>query len=352
MSALPMPTIEKIRIEASEPNEPAQAERLPLMWADRAFEATAPLEFLVDGLLTVGSVNLLVAPGGSGKTWVAYWLAVCVAMGKAFLGFATRQGGVLIVDEESGPRRGLRRLLEVFNGAFVKREDAPPIAFISLAQLDLGNPDDVSALHVRILEANARLVIIDALADVMPGCDENSVKDVMPVMMNLRSLAETTQATFVVLHHSNKATGGYRGSTAIQGAVDLLLQMEKAPESKYISFSVEKARDIEPRKFTAMATWLQDPPQFYLSETDVNPKAHLNKSQCFVLRYLADNPNAEMAEITGAADVCTPSTARTAVYNLVGSGHVQKTGTGKTGRGNKQQFDLTDKGRDAIKGDE
>jgi hypothetical protein len=351
----PVATIEKIRLEANKPNESAQPDRFALTWADHVYEASAPLEFLVgedrNGLITKGSVNLLVGEGGSKKTWAALDLAVCVAMGEKWLDFPTRQTAVLIVDEESGPRRLQRRLFETLNGHLVQREDAPPIAFTSLNLLDMRNPEDVNALHVKILESNAGLVIIDALADIMPGADENAVKDVQPVFMQLRRVAETTQAAIVVIHHSNKQNG-YRGSTAIKGAVDLMLMVDSTPESKYITFSADKARDIEPRKFTAAAYWQAEKAQFYLTATEVNPKAQTSKAQRFVLRFLADNPNAEMAEITNAADVCTPNTARQAVYNLVDSGHVQKTGTGKVGRGNKQQFDLTDKGRDALDGDE
>lgn len=348
-------TIEQIRLQANEPEESepvAQVERFALRWADSVYEVAAPLEFLVDGLITKGSVNLLVGEGGSKKTWAALDLAVCVATGEKWLDFETKQTAVLIVDEESGPRRLQRRLYETLNGHLVKRDDVPPIAFTSLAMLDMRKLDDVNALHARIVETNAGLVIIDALADVMPGADENSVKDVQPVFMQLRSVAETTQAAIIIIHHSNKATGGYRGSTAIKGAVDLMLMVESSPESKFVSFNADKARDIEPKKFTALATWQIEKSQFYLTATDVNPKASMNKIQRFVLRYLLGNPSATVKNIKGAADVCGPESAKTMLYALADSGHVYRTNEGKTGRGNEATYDLTDKGRDAIKGDE
>jgi len=348
------PAIEALRLAASELDE-AQQGRLTLKWADRVYDASEPIEFLIgdetNGLITKGSVNLLVGEGGSKKTWAALDLAVCVAMGARWLDFPTRQTSVLIVDEESGPRRLQRRLYETLQGHLVKREDAPPIAFTSLAQLDMRNPDDVTALSLAIRESNAGLVIVDALADIMPGADENSVKDVQPVFMQLRRVAETTRAALFVIHHSNKQNGTYRGSTAIKGAVDLMLMVESATDSRYVTFKADKARDIEPKSFTAIATWQREGEQFYLSATDVNPKAHLKKSARYVLRYLADHPSAPIDEIMNNADVCTGETARREVYNLVDSGHIERTNSG-TGRGNKAQYDLTDKGRDALKGEE
>jgi hypothetical protein len=132
MSAQPLATIEALRLEASQPNElePTTQDRFAIRWVDCVYNAAPPLEFLIgedrNGLITKGSVNLLVGEGGSKKTWAALWMAVCVATGKNFLGFPTRQTSVLIVDEESGERRLKRRLLETLNGALVKREDAPP----------------------------------------------------------------------------------------------------------------------------------------------------------------------------------------------------------------------------------
>jgi hypothetical protein len=344
-------TIETLRLEANEPNQieaPAQDARFILRWADCVYDATAPLEFLIgddrNGLITKGSVNLLVGEGGSKKTWAALDLAVCVAMGKNWLDFPTRQTSVLIVDEESGERRLKRRLYETLNGHLVKREDAAPIAFTSLALLDMRQPDDVTALQMAIRESCAGLVIIDALADIMPGADENAVKDVQPIFMNLRRVAEVTQAAIILIHHSNKQNG-YRGSTAIKGAVDLMLMVESAPKSPYITFNAEKARDIEPKQFTAAASWVQDPPQFYLSTTEVNPKQHINKGQKYVLRYLKERGNSMIDDIIDSPDTCQPATARTAVYNLADSGHVRRTNSG-TGRGVKAEYDLTDSGRE------
>lgn len=329
------------------------SERFALQWIDSVYDASEPLEFLVDGLLTKGSVNLLVGEGGSKKTWAALDLAVCVALGKSWLDFPAEQATVLIVDEESGPRRLRRRLFETLNGHLVKREDVAPIAYTSLSMTDLRKADDVNLLHILIEQTRAGLVIIDALADIMPGADENAVKDVQPVFMNLRRIAETTQAAIVVIHHSNKQNG-YRGSTAIKGAVDLMLMVESKPEARYITFTAEKARDIEPKVFTAMATWQSESEQFYLSASELKGKQQTNKAQRHVLRYLLEQEaagNVEevlLDEIADTATICAPRSAENAARNLIDSGHLTATAGGK-GRGNKTKVALTPKGRELAK---
>jgi hypothetical protein len=338
-------TIETLR-QAAEAEEPTD-NRFRLSWVDCVFDAAAPLEFLVgdetNGLITKGSVNLFVGAPGAKKTWAALDLAVCVAMGMNWLDFPTRQTSVLIVDEESGERRLKRRILETLNGHLVKRDDAPPIAYTSLAQLNMTDPESRNALSAAIRESNAGLVIIDALADIMPGADENAVKDVQPIFMHLRSIAEVNQTSIILIHHNNKQNG-YRGSTAISGAIDLMLTVDSTPDSKYVSFDCTKARDIEPRRFTAIAVWQRETSQFYLTATDVNPKAYLNPGQSDVLTFIAQNPNSTTNEIIEGTD-----STRTIITNLKTQGYTRRTNETRGGKGNQTRYEITKKGEDVLK---
>lgn len=338
------PLLEQLAQESQAEQTP---DRFAITWANDVYQASEPLSFLVEGLITKGSVNLLVGEGGSKKTWAALDLAVCAAMGTSWLDFPTEQTPVLIVDEESGPRRLRRRLYETLNGHLVKREDMPPIAFTSLSMLDLTSADDVTALHTLILQTGAGLVIVDALADIMPGADENAVKDVQPVFMALRRVAESTQAAILLIHHSNKANGSYRGSTAIKGAVDLMLMVESKAESKYITFTAEKARDIEPKTFTAVATWQIEAEQFYLSPGAEESKVHLSEGQRYVLRYLSEHGESALDDLINSPEAtCAVSTARNAVYSFIKSQHIKRTDKG--GRGVPAVIDLTDEGRGMV----
>lgn len=343
-------TLSALEIEANNTIEASpDAPTFRTFTADSVFDAAPPLEFVIGegmkGLITKASVNLLVGEPGSKKTWAALDMAVCVSMGRNWLDFATCQAPVLIVDEESGQRRLKRRLLDVLSGHLVKREDAPQITCMSLQQFDARNIDHINALHVMILQTGAGLVIVDALADIMPGADENSVKDVMPAMMNLRKLAESTQAAIIVIHHNNKQTGSYRGSTAIKGAVDLMLSVESAAAAKFITFDATKARDIEPQKFTAVITFA--PNQVYLTATDINPRATTSKPQREVLDFLLEHDNATVKEIAENSIAAMP-TIRAAIYSLAPE-YVERTNEG-TGRGINSTFSLNSKGRDFAKG--
>lgn len=327
------------------PAQEQEPARYAFFWADAALEPLPPIEWAIDKLFSVGSVNIMFGPPGTKKTWALLDAAVCMATGKDWLGMATLQGTALVIDEESGPQRLKRRLADVMRAHCAG--PATPLAVASLAAFNLREDQDAAELHKLITATGARLVIIDALADVMPGGDENAVKDVQPLMLRLRKIANQTQCAIVLIHHSNKA-GDYRGSTALPGAVDCMVQVSSATGSTNIDFEVVKSRDGEPFKFAAVARWLEDPAQFHLIPSD--PKQFTQKvakNWAYVLRYMAASGGvATIKDIESNADSCTDKSARQGVYGLTGEGYLQRTDGGK--QGTPATYAFTDKVQELL----
>ena len=322
--------------------------RYQILTACDALQPQPPQQWVVERLIPAGSVSMFFGEGGSKKTWCMVCLAVCVALGRPFLNFTTRQGPVLLIDEESGPRRMLSRLGDVLRGQGAGVDT--PVHCVSLAAFNLGVPNDIGELYNLITTTHASLVIIDALADVMPGRDENSVKDVQPVFLSLRKIAEETRAAIVVIHHANKG-GSYRGSTAIKGSLDLLVSVESKTGANEIAFRTEKARDTLPVHFGANAAFM--PGSFSLSAsasaagTASSRASLLNQGERYVLRYLLKNGVSSVRDISDNADSCSAATARNATYDLAAKELVVRTNGG--GQGVKAEYDLTEKGKKAAR---
>lgn len=138
---------------------------------------------------------------------------------------------------------------------------------MSLANINIYQPDDVNILHITIKKHRAGLMVVDVLADVMPGGAENAVKDIQPVFIQLRKIADDKKAAIIVIHQSNKA-GGFRGSTTMKGAVDLMLLIEA--EDDLLTFRSEKARVIEPITFGARTNHRDG--RFHLSPSELKPR--------------------------------------------------------------------------------
>jgi len=145
--------------------------------------------------------------------------------------------------------------------------------------------------------------------------DENSKKDVQPVFNKLRTIAENTGAAIVIIHHSNKQ-GGYRGSSAIKGNIEAMIQVEYQEKSKQITFTSEKNRDGKKIEFAAIPHWEED--KFYLTPAKVEKEEYYSKAERFVLSYLKENGASPIPNIMAAADICSPQSARQAVYSLTG----------------------------------
>ncbi len=303
--------------------EPRERPRYVIRDAAYALQPQEPVEDIVVGLISRGSVNLFYGEPGSKKTYIGNSLGVCVSAGKPWLNFVTKQARVLLIDEESGEKRLTRRIAEAIRGELA--DETIPLQFVCMAGFLLNDPTDAVLLQALIESTGAELVIIDALADIMTG-DENSKEDTQPIFRVLRKIADQTNAAIILIHHSNKA-GGYRGSSAIKGAVDLMVKITSEDGKPFIDFKTEKARDMEAAKWSAKATWTDD--QFYLLPADtLRGDAKLSHSKQYVIRYLTEHGPCLVKEIEEHAEGCSPNAARRAVYDLAGEGVLVRTNSG------------------------
>ena len=308
-----------------------------LRWASDALQDVPAMQWLVDGLLPATGTAILYGDPGAKKTWAVLHLAVSVAMGADWLGRQVKQGPVLILDEESGEHRMRRRLGQVMRGLHAPAD--LPLAYVSLAGFKPADPTDLAEIDSIMAQVRPALVVIDALADVLAG-NENSVEDTMPLMQALRRLADDRHCLVLVIHHSNRANGAYRGSSAILGAVDLAVQVTSRPASPNVDFEITKTRDGEPGTFAAAAAWTDLPEETFTLE-EAAPKVrqpHYSRSEEYVLRYLEEHGPSLLSDIMNHADECSAEGARTAVYRLAHSGVIQRCDTG--GPGSKATYQL------------
>jgi hypothetical protein len=81
------------------------------------------------------------------------------------------------------------------------------LVFADEAELDLNTEEQRDRLEEAILEANAKLVILDSLSMCWHG-DENSASEVGTLYTHLRGIIERTGCSFAPIHHLLKPSGG------------------------------------------------------------------------------------------------------------------------------------------------
>jgi hypothetical protein len=97
-------------------------------------------------------------------------------------------------------------------------------------------PIDLAKLEALIAEVGAKVLVIDTLSEFARGLvdDYNSAAQWTPQLQGLRSVLQGTGAGGILLHHSAKATGRYRDSSAIGAGVDAILEMSTPPEDQVV----------------------------------------------------------------------------------------------------------------------
>ena len=199
-----------------------------------------PPEYLIDGVLPKGALGCVFGRPGSAKTFLVLDLALCAANGLSWNGKEVRGGPVLYIAAEGSAGLGtrLRAWLEHSHLA-----DIDGIQFLPLA-VNLLDVHQRAALLVVATELNPVLIIIDTLARSMVGGDENSARDVGLLIDAADKLRQATGATILLVHHTAKDGQTYRGSSALEGACDTMIEVQL--DSDRVTIECAKQKDAEP----------------------------------------------------------------------------------------------------------
>jgi RecA/RadA recombinase len=210
-------------------------------------ESLPPPKWLVQGILVEASIAAIYGPPESCKSFLAVDMAMAVAGGIDWHGRTVERGGVLYIAAEGAPGLGKRmRAWKVNRGAqgrafqlhlmrdelnLAAEKDGGVRAFVQAVTDELGP---------------LRLIVIDTLNQTAAGADENSAKDMGRYIASMKKLRDATGAAVVVVHHSGKdVSKGMRGSTALLGAMDTTVEVERATDGHSIKVAVHKQKDAE-----------------------------------------------------------------------------------------------------------
>jgi KaiC/GvpD/RAD55 family RecA-like ATPase len=185
-----------------------------------------PGGWLIKNVLPDAGLIVLFGASGSGKTFVAIDMAYAIAMGIQWRGNRVKKGRVLIIAAEGG--KGMSKRLK----AYLKHHKIDP------ADVDIGLltvppnfllSEDVTELAAAVAASGgADVIIVDTMAQVTPGANENSSEDVGLALANARALETATGATILMVDHSGKdASKGVRGWSGKRAAADAELEVLK-----------------------------------------------------------------------------------------------------------------------------
>jgi len=203
------------------------------------------MSWLIKGVLPKARLGVLFGASGSGKTFVALDLAFSIARGVAWRERRTGKGNVVIIAAEGGSGIGKRAEAYAQHYGFDLREVAN--LHVITAAPNFLDADDISEVlaEIRNLGVDIDLIIIDTLAQVTPGANENTSEDMGRALGNINLLHDATEAMNLVVHHAGKdLSKGSRGWSGLKAAADVQIEVLRH-ESGEREIVIEKMKDGE-----------------------------------------------------------------------------------------------------------
>lgn len=209
----------------------------PSFFTPLDFTKPAPLvEWVFDGYIARGDLALVSGVPGLGKSWFTMGLATAVANSHPeFLGRAIQPGRVLYFDEENPQDVIVTRMVQKLGHTAWDN-----MRYIAAEGLRLDTHPELLMQEVMVYQP--RLIIIDSLARVHAK-EENSFAEMSEILNQvLKPLARDTGAAVILIHHSDKAGHGPRGSGDIEAAVDVSIELKGAPGAGAFGCRIRKSR--------------------------------------------------------------------------------------------------------------
>jgi hypothetical protein len=261
-----------------------------------------------------------------------------------------------------------------------------PLHFVPPTFINFTRQSDAEYITKVANALGIKLIIIDALVNVMGGTDENNVLSVQPIFDSLRDIATNEGAAVVVIHHTNKE-GVFRGSSFLSSTVDHMLLVESQPDDPLIRLQTYKARDLAPVLLTARAVFGNAPfvgahcnapdsaeggtsntpiensplleanhpqivvggegnkvtlPTFNLQLIDSKLQSKLSRTSAAVVDHLSKLKIASPAQLIESVPHLRPSSFRSVIADLITLGLVFRADGG--GRGSSARYSLTSDG--------
>lgn len=237
------PLVRRGRLEGTWP-DPDPPRLLDLPHHGAAQFAARPLtarQWIVEPLIPVGETTLVYGPGAAGKSLLLLQLCIAMASGKPWLGTPVPTARVLFMTCEDDPDEINRRAAAVlasygagwsdcsdrFAVVAMRESEAPAVLAVAARDGTLTPTPTYEALKRRVAAYRPDVVVIDTLADVFGG-NENDRGQAKQFVKLIEGLG---RCTFIVTAHpsvSGQADGrGASGSTGWPAAVRSHLYMER-----------------------------------------------------------------------------------------------------------------------------
>jgi hypothetical protein len=207
------------------------------------FASATASPWIVKGVLPQAGLAVVYGASGSGKSFAVLDMVLAIARGTPWRDRKVRQGKVAYIAAEGAD--GFRKRLAAY-----AQHQAIDLATVPMTVLN-GAPNllevkDAADIVLGVKAAGgAEVIVIDTLAQTMPGGNENAGEDMGKALGHCRRIYEATGALVILIHHSGKDQAkGARGWSGLRAAADAEIEVVR-DESGQRSLRLSKNKDGE-----------------------------------------------------------------------------------------------------------
>jgi 5S rRNA maturation endonuclease (ribonuclease M5) len=195
----------------------------------------------VEGVLIAGGMSVVYGASNVGKTFFAADLALHVALGWQWRGREVEPGPVLYVAAEGS--YGIRNRVAAFRSHY-EIDGKVPFHVIPVSVNLLNDDEAVERLINTARVKGASMIVLDTLARVIAGGNENSSEDMGALIGNCDRIRLKTRCHVMLIHHTGKDEArGARGHSSLRAATDTEIEVAAATGGSVAT--VTKQRDLE-----------------------------------------------------------------------------------------------------------
>lgn len=187
-------------------------------------------EKLLDPWLTMYQIVMICGARGIGKTWFALSLLDAITRGISFGPWKSVRSVACAYLEADMPSQDMQARLKALNPDGERKEKLHIYSDAHANSLGIRRAnllDEAWRCEIKqvLLDRDIKVWVVDNLASLTPGIDENAKQDWDPINQWLLELRFAGIST-ILMHHTNKS-GGQRGTSAREDNIDISIMLEQ-----------------------------------------------------------------------------------------------------------------------------
>ena len=199
-----------------------------------------PILWAIKRVLPLAEIGVIYGESGAGKSFFTLDLVMSVVTGQPWRGHKVRQCNVAYICAEGAGGFAVR--LRAYADHHGQALSGLPLHILGEAPNFLEKADIKDLLGALRALGKIDIVVVDTLAQVTPGANENSGEDMGRALSHCKAIHKVIGAMVILVAHAGKdASRGIRGWSGIKGALDVEFLVERADDVR--SATITKMKD-------------------------------------------------------------------------------------------------------------